>query len=423
MRRATACSLLLLALAPTAAAGQGPRLKVGEKELDFGLIMHGQKAEVKVPLSNVGDEPLVLERVKPSCGCTVASYPQRLAPGEEKELVLTFDSRERPPGYQSFRIAIYSNDPTQRDLGRYCTLLALRGEVKTVYRVAPHGAYFGEVVQGLANAKKTILVTGEEAAAAGFSAKLTSQLPDYLRVRVVPLPADAPRKGVRIDVELLVDRAPLGQLDTFLDFETNITVQPVFRVMVAALVNQRIAGPPAVHFGSVPRAKGALRVAPIERRDGEEGIAVARLGYDATRLRVQAKTISKQRVELEIAVLPDAPPGPYAGFVDAYIDDPHQRLVRIPVYVNILPRVRVRPAALLLPSAGNPREGFPLRVAVDKGRITAVRAEPAGVVEARLEEGRIRVVPGTEPPPQGAHLVLTTTVPGEEEVTVPLLAP
>lgn len=64
-----------------------------EQTKDYGKITEGQKLEVSFRFKNTGDKPLVIESVRPSCGCTVADPPKEpVAPGAEGEIKGAFDS-------------------------------------------------------------------------------------------------------------------------------------------------------------------------------------------------------------------------------------------------------------------------------------------------------------------------------------------
>ena len=61
---------------------------------DFGKIQEGQQLEVSFRFRNTGSKPLVIERVQPSCGCTVAEQPKEPIPsGAEGLIKATFNSR------------------------------------------------------------------------------------------------------------------------------------------------------------------------------------------------------------------------------------------------------------------------------------------------------------------------------------------
>ena len=60
---------------------------------DFGKIPEGQKLPVVFRFKNTGTTPLVITRVQPSCGCTVAEQPQApIAPGGEGQIRAIFNS-------------------------------------------------------------------------------------------------------------------------------------------------------------------------------------------------------------------------------------------------------------------------------------------------------------------------------------------
>jgi hypothetical protein len=83
---------------------------------NYGKIIAGQKLAVSFRFKNTGDKPLVIESVKPACGCTVADYPkQPLKPGDEGEITGEFDSEGRE-GQQHKEITVTTNTPghTQR---------------------------------------------------------------------------------------------------------------------------------------------------------------------------------------------------------------------------------------------------------------------------------------------------------------------
>ncbi len=63
---------------------------------NFGKIAEGKKLEVSFRFRNSGDKPLVIQRVQPSCGCTVAEQPHEpVMPGKEGEIKASFNSEGR----------------------------------------------------------------------------------------------------------------------------------------------------------------------------------------------------------------------------------------------------------------------------------------------------------------------------------------
>jgi hypothetical protein len=61
---------------------------------NFGTIPEGQKLEVAFRFKNTGTMPLVIVKVQPSCGCTVADQPtEPIAPGAEGQIKAIFNSK------------------------------------------------------------------------------------------------------------------------------------------------------------------------------------------------------------------------------------------------------------------------------------------------------------------------------------------
>jgi hypothetical protein len=96
-----------------------------EKEIhDFGTIEEGKKVVHAYKFKNEGKNPLIIESAKPSCGCTVPTFPKDpIPPGGTGEIVAEFDSQGRP-GEANKTITITANtEPTT-------TVLTLKGTVK-----------------------------------------------------------------------------------------------------------------------------------------------------------------------------------------------------------------------------------------------------------------------------------------------------
>jgi hypothetical protein len=63
---------------------------------DYGRIPEGKKLEVAYRFVNSGDKPLIIARVQPSCGCTVAEQPEEpILPGKEGVIKASFNSEGR----------------------------------------------------------------------------------------------------------------------------------------------------------------------------------------------------------------------------------------------------------------------------------------------------------------------------------------
>ena len=70
-----------------------PVIEFDSEEFDFGTIAQGQSVYHVFNIKNIGESELILNDVKPTCGCTVPkNWPkQPIAPGESAEIEVQYD--------------------------------------------------------------------------------------------------------------------------------------------------------------------------------------------------------------------------------------------------------------------------------------------------------------------------------------------
>jgi hypothetical protein len=100
-------------LAPAAALGegQGPRIRVEPESFDFGRVRQRRTLRKAFRLLNLGEAPLVIERISRSCGCTQATTDvDTLQPGESTPLRVTVETRTSQGPIEN-SVLLRSNDP------------------------------------------------------------------------------------------------------------------------------------------------------------------------------------------------------------------------------------------------------------------------------------------------------------------------
>lgn len=84
-------------------------MKWKEQTIDYGKIAEGTKLDLVYHFTNTGQKPLVIDKVEPGCGCTLAETPKEpIAPGKQGIIRGSFDSNGRP-GTQHKTIYVYTN--------------------------------------------------------------------------------------------------------------------------------------------------------------------------------------------------------------------------------------------------------------------------------------------------------------------------
>ena len=135
IRRLTGATIALCLFALVAIAA--PQIQVDSDTYDFGSILEGFAVEHTFVLTNTGDETLVIDRVRATCGCTTTALAtDELRPGQSVELDAVIGTTGFGGQLISKSIYVYSNDPEYSDgFGPDRLVLTITG---TVLRAEPY---------------------------------------------------------------------------------------------------------------------------------------------------------------------------------------------------------------------------------------------------------------------------------------------
>lgn len=90
---------------------KAPKLAITDRLQDLGKVNEGTQTVAEFQITNHGQSPLNIRKVKSNCGCFVAELSKdTIKPGKTVTLKGTFDATGRR-GNQNKSITIYSNDP------------------------------------------------------------------------------------------------------------------------------------------------------------------------------------------------------------------------------------------------------------------------------------------------------------------------
>ncbi len=105
---------------------KGPRIEVEQERFDAGTVKAGTPISHVFKIRNAGDEPLLIDRVQPSGGCTAAVISSdHLEPGIEGQIKATVDTAGRAGRLEKF-ITVYTNDPVRPEVTLMLTLNVVR---------------------------------------------------------------------------------------------------------------------------------------------------------------------------------------------------------------------------------------------------------------------------------------------------------
>ncbi len=219
-----------------AAAPEWARKLLDTSKIDFGVIATGSDSKRIIRLKNVLDQPVHIQNVTTTCGCSVATPSKRtLQPGEEAEIEVAMNTRR-------FKRRKDSNVLVTFDLPSFATVrIPITAYIRTDVVFEPGMVQFGPVEQG-------------EAATQQIHVAYAGR-PDWvirdLKVDNPHLAATArelSRNGGRVDYVLditLKDSAPMGRLRDLVILVTDDEASPYVPLLVEANVEPEITVTPA----------------------------------------------------------------------------------------------------------------------------------------------------------------------------------
>jgi hypothetical protein len=198
---------------PPPAVTGSPTISFDSTIYDFGPVDETHNHAGSFQFTNTGDAALVIEAIKPTCGCTAVDLPQReYAPGERG--VLQFDFDPTAPGQQRKYIDVLSNDPA-RPLVR----LTIAAEVQAFIVVRPRTLDLG-VIPYREEHRATVTVSCGDG---DFSFRNVRATNKYVTARALSSEESASRlgpddpPGARIIEVIVSPDAPWGGLFSWLE--------------------------------------------------------------------------------------------------------------------------------------------------------------------------------------------------------------
>ena len=202
-----------------------PRLAIDGPLFDFGQVDQGMTVDHVFRLVNQGTEPLTLEQVQPSCGCTVAvTSATIIPPGQSGELTIQLDTLKLA-GHTTKTVAIHSNDPAVPVAG-----ITLTGNVLADVVAAPATLYLGRLRRGSVGQFAVAVSPGRP----GAAVEITGVQPGsrYLTTRIDPV-LDGP--GQRVIVETSPE-IPLGKFNAEVRISTTSARTPTVVIPVFGVI-------------------------------------------------------------------------------------------------------------------------------------------------------------------------------------------
>ncbi|NIM98519.1 MAG: DUF1573 domain-containing protein [candidate division Zixibacteria bacterium] len=157
--------LLVLTVSTFGQEGKPPQPKISLSETmwDFGYVPKTGTVSHTYRIKNIGDDTLIIVKVRTTCGCTTAPLSkQRLAPDEMADMEAVFDPRRIKVGETSKRLQVISDDPDNPFTD--VRFSAKVGMSNSLVRLTPTELNFDTVSQGTEEVRSLTLenISGEK---------------------------------------------------------------------------------------------------------------------------------------------------------------------------------------------------------------------------------------------------------------------
>jgi len=419
------------ALAGDGAAGDGPKLRVVNPTVTLDPIREDETATAVFILENVGGADLIIDAVRASCGCTTVDLTEKektIPPGTKRELKVKFNGKGRP-GPNSKTVKVTVNDEE-----RPVVELRLNVEVLTLFQLMPSAHLRVRNVRPGEPVARTLDILPSRP---GEVAELVSLKmdPSALTYATEPL-VRGEFRGQRLRL-LVREDASLGRIKTRAKMTVRVgKATQTKQVMITGQVIGDFQVVPGTVQGklSEPFVRGLelrpVRISSYAERPFEILGASAGPNFDV------AVEPRQDRTEwtVKVRISEDAVDGPCGAFLEVRTDSPLEPLIRVPVYVNVRPRLEPDPPVVLLRAGGQSSQltrRVVLRTA-DLGEFAIqgldcdrgfVHVEPVRPDRERVGERMIAVTVDPDGLQQGTHqavVTVRTDAPRAEEVRVPV---
>ncbi len=417
------------------AADAAPQLVVTQRKINLGAVLEGDKVKLDWLLENRGNAKLVIDRVKPACGCTnvdLTDEEKTIAPGGSLRLRSEFDSTGRR-GRQEKAVTVYTNDPLVPAMK-----LVFTAEVEALFDTKPssvlnlRAVQRGEVSSTVleitpGEGRKTIIVTDVE-------------YDDNLPLTWEQESFDT-KTGTGQRIRFRVDPyASLGTLTSKAKIKLEVDGIPRERLMPlrAQIVGELTTMPKVLdatrHEARPGKKLPKVTVRAMNKRPFEVLSASAGPLLDVE-FKPSGKPKPKSAYTIRLTIRKDAPPGPFGTMLEVRTDSLDQPLVQVPVYGMVAPLVKIEPTVILLRQDGtlmganrrlrvqaSPQQELDiLSIQCENASITVTIDETASSPYRHLRFLKVELTGKMPPGTYNTTLTLKTGVPGAETLIVPVI--
>lgn len=128
-----------------------------ETVYNFGTFDENMgKVSCEMRFVNIGDDDVVIEAVRPTCGCTAGNYPKNaIAPGDTASVTLTYNPFGRPGKFSKDVYVITNTSPRRTKLTVEGNVIGSANTVRSIYPYEVGDMKFNRVIIPFGEIKKS----------------------------------------------------------------------------------------------------------------------------------------------------------------------------------------------------------------------------------------------------------------------------
>lgn len=280
-----------------AAPAEQPSLQLPETIYNFGEVPEGTEVEHDFIVQNTGKGTLQIEQVRPSCGCTVASFDQTIPPGGTGKIHLKLHLK----GFQGSvkkTATIFTNDPVDAR-----AVLTLQGTIRAIVEIRPSA---NVSFRGLSEQLSENTIDLKAGSQPFHVRSVESNLDDKIGYRLETVEDG---KHYRL---IIANKTKQGTYAGFVKCLTDIPQKPDIAIRVNGFVEGEIAVRPTTILVGKLAADQPLRLGKVlVVSNRKKPFKIQQMIFDEKLLRIeQEPQESGMAVNLEVTPLLDGvPPG------------------------------------------------------------------------------------------------------------------
>ncbi len=321
----------LLAAVPAFAA---PQAVVVAPIKNFDVVAKGEVIKHAFTIKNEGDTMLEITDVRPACGCTVAQFDAKIAPGTSGSVRADLDTLAFE-GPIAKSIAVYTNDPETPRID-----LVMKAEVRPYVGADPGYARFS-YVQG----EQTGIIPQTIWAPDGSDLEIVEIQNPYSHITVTKrlatedeMVGEKGGKQWRLDLEILAD-APIGALRDYILVEVDHPKQKKIQIPVSGFVRPRQhATPRTVDFGEVNAADLPYERAIAFTSFITKGIELTKVDTSINGMEAEVTPMDDtgHRFQVLLRMTPEAAKGAFDGTITIHHTDERTQPFAVSVKGRVL---------------------------------------------------------------------------------------